>query len=221
MSSELHLSPGIVQDLISCQTVIDEGAVGVVGSVPWGDNTSAVIKILKDKCPEDYFRREVFFLNFLNGFAGAPRLLGVSETSPRALVMTNQGSQTLRHVLLHYNLPDWVLIRIGIGIISRLQELHAVGVLHNDIHAGNIMVDLPEETSAPPVIRLIDFGQAAATDKILEHFSGDLERKIFVERRSSWFDTPVRDIHMLGETFLRMMDKMEEVSPCVATVVYS
>ena len=53
--------------------------------------------------------------------------------------------------------PPAEAVRIGIEVIQLLQRLHAAGVVHGDLHAGNIC----RRRAAPNPLTLIDFGFAS------------------------------------------------------------
>lgn len=51
-------------------------------------------------------------------------------------------------------------------IMSLLDRLHKLGVAHQDLHSGNIMVQ--ERTPGNPVFRIIDYGFAETTETLME-----------------------------------------------------
>ena len=51
--------------------------------------------------------------------------------------------------------------RVGLQLAEALQYLHARGVLHRDLNANNVLIDLQRS----PRVMLIDFGSAALTEK--------------------------------------------------------
>lgn len=98
---------------------------------------------------------EAWVLHELAGEAGVPRLYGVTDTSPPALVMTFCRGAMLQDVCAG---EEAVLpLRALVSLCGVVRRLHARGVTHGDIHAANVMVDV---TEGRVEATLLDFGLA-------------------------------------------------------------
>ena len=61
---------------------------------------------------------------------------------------------TLRKFLAHCTVPLRIAIKIAINMCIAIHELHAKGLLHNDLHSGNILVRNSSH------VKIIDFGKS-------------------------------------------------------------
>ena len=61
---------------------------------------------------------------------------------------------TLRKFLAHCTVPLWTAIKSATDICIAIHDLHVKGLLHNDLHSGNILV----RNSAH--VKIIDFGKS-------------------------------------------------------------
>ncbi|XP_037790074.1 mitogen-activated protein kinase 12-like [Penaeus monodon] len=90
----------------------------------------------------------------MGGAGGAPIPLGLCE-SPPALLMSRAGSCTLDDALWHKTLSEAQLLEVALRLCRRVKEIHAKGVVHNDLKTNNIML------SADLDVHIIDFGLAS------------------------------------------------------------
>ncbi|XP_042218886.1 casein kinase I-like [Homarus americanus] len=212
------LSTSDVEELVSRQTVVGQGVFGVVSLVPW-ENGFAILKVMKTNCPDQTFQKEKRFLEILQGAGGAPLLLGVCS-SPKAIVITFRGHNTLRYVLQHRPLPDWYLAYIAFLLGFRLQEVHAAGVIHRDIHVYNVLVTVPQDLSMPWV-SIIDYGLATMNYSVLDNMPDGAYRCELTDlcgglgRTSS----PSPDISALGELLNYIFQKMSVMPESAKEVV--
>lgn len=164
MNSPVLLSSDELNDLMSQLDLISEGEYSVVGRVLW-QGSPAILKVMKNYA-EVNFKRELYILDRLQGEAGgAPCLLAVCHDPP-SFVMSSRGQETLHHVL-RTEKHDWYLIYIILRLGVRLRELHRRGVIHGDIHGGNIMVSLSSPRSHLPEVFIIDFGLSSLSQEAL------------------------------------------------------
>lgn len=54
-------------------------------------------------------------------------------------------------------LSDKRILQLGYQLWKALRELHEQGVIHRDLKSENILVDLPDDENAMPVVTIIDF----------------------------------------------------------------
>ncbi len=83
------------------------------------------------------------------------------------LVMELVRGRTLADELTRGRFDAAQTARLGAVVAEALAAAHATGVLHRDIKPGNLMV-----TSAPPGVRVLDFG----VSKLLDAETGELSR---------------------------------------------
>lgn len=78
------------------------------------------------------------------------------------LAMEYVAGKSLAEVLLdRQRLPARDVIDVGIAIASTLVAVHGAGLVHRDVHTGNVMVN-EALVGSPAAYKLIDFGIAAA-----------------------------------------------------------
>lgn len=95
-------------------------------------------------------------LHELAGEGGVPRLYGVTDASPPALVMGLCEGALLQDVCAGGETA--MALRALLSLCGVVRRLHARGVTHGDIHAGNVMVDVTEAGQVEAT--LLDFGLA-------------------------------------------------------------
>lgn len=101
--------------------------------------------------------KEARVLQVLEGVAGVPRLYGVTNPKPHAIVMSYRPGVKL----LKYLRQDTV--RTYLACLKEachiLTHLHERGVTHKDLHAANILVEVAGDIKVVSV-SLVDFGDA-------------------------------------------------------------
>lgn len=209
MGSPVELSSAAVSELLACQKVLGEGVHSEVGLVPWDDGKVAVIKLLKEECPQDVFQREKFVLEMLKGVGGTPHLLGFCG-NPLALITSYMGPLTFPQILKQYKLPDWYLGIILLEIGKRILEIHAAGVVHNDMHGRNVIVNLPPSLAYLPEVKIIDFGQAKIYKRRMNPLKYN-EYQDMVEGFGEWVGTPEKDVFGLGDILGKLLGQMSEI----------
>ena len=148
--------PFITEQYLRYQNTIRYLGCGANGSVTLiqYQGSEAVVKHLF----EDDALREVLFearcMVELNGAGGAPRLKAVCLT-PAALVMDYVG-KTYDKYVVKCSLDDFLNSLISIS--ERLGEVHAKGIIHNDLKAYKITFT---GTISDPTFHIIDFGWAS------------------------------------------------------------
>jgi serine/threonine protein kinase len=131
-----------------------------------GSRHEVVLKLLRARNQDDErrFVREADLLAHLD-HPGIPRFYDhAPEASPPYIAMARApGVPAVR--LCPPEAPRMKFVEIaqvGIQLAETLKYLHARGILHRDLNANNVLIDLGRE----PRATLIDFGSAALTDVI-------------------------------------------------------
>lgn len=137
--------------------VLGQGSTATVSIVQWGGH-KAVLKKIETPNSRVFFN-ETSTLRLLGGAGGAPELIGVSYEPPM-LLMSYRGRHTLHDILRDVVLPDGLLLWLGLEVARCLWEVHAVGVIHNDLKDDNVVLVLPRAQMQVPHVSLIDFGLA-------------------------------------------------------------
>ena len=120
----------------------------------------AALKVLRSGRPAAalaMFRHEAAVLRHLDG-ADAPRLLGSNAVagSPWLLLEWCEGVPVGVAAAMLRRSPDGAsgLLALGRRIVQAYARLHANGVVHGDVHPGNLIV------SPAGAVRIVDFGLA-------------------------------------------------------------
>ncbi|XP_071530529.1 probable serine/threonine-protein kinase mkcF [Panulirus ornatus] len=213
MCHDKVLSREDLDNLVSQGTVLGYGSYGKAYLVRW-DNSSAVLKLGNGRATRRDFEVEAYFLDKLDGAGGAPKLLAVSY-SPLSLLMSFEGHQTLEDLLRNHHLPSRYLGQIGLQICRCLQEIHARGIIHSDLHSGNILVTVPDDLSLPPKVNIIDFGLATYAVSTIALLPPDDKYLTLTAHVQASFDIDVDDdVGILSETiFVDVFNSMREVPP--------
>ncbi|XP_050709489.1 mitogen-activated protein kinase p38b-like [Eriocheir sinensis] len=141
-----------------CLDVLGEGAFGVVLRAMYGGQ-DAVVKIPRlGAVHAHYFRHEAQVLHHLDGAGGTPRLLHLGPPEDPKIVMTYSGSTTFQDLLDDEVLDGQGVVQVFHSAALKLQEVHAKGVVHNDLKEDNVMVDAKPTYNGCYEASLIDFG---------------------------------------------------------------
>lgn len=157
MESRLLSPEGVRFVLSRRKREVGRGATAVVNIVRWRGRI-AVLKRMKATSGKEFFN-EISILKLLCGAGGAPELIGLSYEPPMIL-MSYRGSRTLLDIFHEMFLPDSLILLLGLEVARSLQEVHSVGVIHNDLKNDNVMVVMPDSHTQCPQVSLIDFGLA-------------------------------------------------------------
>ncbi|XP_071551763.1 LIM domain kinase 2-like [Panulirus ornatus] len=207
MCSEQILSQADVAHLISEGEVLGEGFYGIAYLVEWKDG-DAVLKMNKDTSFED-LHLESYFLKKVDGAGGAPKLLALSH-DPQSLLMSFMGHQTLEDLLeASFDFPDSYFGMLALQICERVQELHTLGVVHNDLHLNNILVT--DYTSPSPSVSIIDFGKAGYDEAALALLPPEDEFHMIAE--DAFAAERKEDVLNLGEICGRIFGVMKADPP--------
>ena len=79
--------------------------------------------------------------------------------STRTLVTDVVGGRPLWHLGGQWS--DYYLARVAARCLSIIRDIHALGIVHGDVHAGNFVVD-NQLGDWPSRIRVVDFGRSVA-----------------------------------------------------------
>ncbi|XP_069168011.1 tyrosine-protein kinase Fyn-like [Procambarus clarkii] len=130
--------------------LLGSGAYGTVNLVRWRGKLAA-LKVANSYSVGKELRQEGEVLTQLKGAGGAPLLYGVA-TDPPALLMSYKGKKALYDV---FTSNEHNLLQLGLQVGHKLQEVHNLGYVHNDLKSNNIMVEGPPRS---PTVSIIDFG---------------------------------------------------------------
>ncbi|MPC91309.1 hypothetical protein E2C01_086336 [Portunus trituberculatus] len=102
---------------------------------------------------------EARVLGALAGVKGVPKLYGLTDTPPHALVMSRCPGVTMS-VLRKRGEVRMCLVAVG-KLCSILSHMHARGVTHGDLHGSNILVSVPDGDGKDSMsVCLVDFGNS-------------------------------------------------------------
>lgn len=130
--------------------------------LPGGDDVPVVIKYVRPELhgtplmfPD--LRKEAIILQKLDGVEGVPKVYGVTNTFPDALVMSMCDGEPLEKWWVLKDARTYLTVLMHTcKIISRI---HEKGVIHCDLHDNNILVKTAKNGDVESV-SIIDFGQA-------------------------------------------------------------
>lgn len=137
-----------------------------------GEGDEVVIKIGRKATPRlsQLFAREAAILRHLNGAAEVPAYIdhGVSDDRFYLIMSRFEGDDPVRLCTALRRRGMWhVAIRVCLSITQAFGALLARGVLHGDIHPGNVLVD------ERGVVRIVDLAQARTLDgPLCRHATG-------------------------------------------------
>jgi len=126
-----------------------------------------VIKI--EEGPPRALKNEYKIYRLLKGISAVPNVRSFGKLGERhAMVMENAGMSLMYYLQRLHNLPDVgmrqaVVALLASSMIEAVQAVHLKGVIHGDIHPGNVMAQRMRNSVV--AIRLIDFGAAIQIGK--------------------------------------------------------
>ncbi|MPC41869.1 Mitogen-activated protein kinase kinase kinase 11 [Portunus trituberculatus] len=185
--------------------VLGSGATAVVTLLRWQGH-KAVVKKMKAETAE-IFENELSFLKQLCGAGGAPELIGVSHEPP-LMVLSYRGCLTLLDALQGLGLSDSLILWIGLEVVRCLHQVHALGIVHNDIKNNNVTLFIPQDETQPPQVSIIDYGLACHTGFSLGfRLAHKADRYFWIapEVLAGGISTPYSDIFSLGVLLQRML----------------
>ena len=153
---------------------LGEGFFGEAHLVSFRGQLSVVKRVID--CNIDEFDRELYAMEDVRGEGGAPRVVAsASECDSPVLVMSYCPGRTLASMQdEHLSLAQW--LQVFVAVTESLVRVHARGVIHNDIHGRNIIINEPRPGHYTAAI--IDFGQAqprqssaSPTNSVFSHSS--------------------------------------------------
>ncbi|MPC84880.1 mitogen-activated protein kinase HOG1B-like [Portunus trituberculatus] len=186
---------------------VGEGAFGLVLRTVY-EEYDAMVKVPRlGDFFASHFLHEAQVLRYLDGAGGAPRLLHLGPPEDPRIFMTSAGSTTLQHLLDEEALDEQGVVQTVLSVALRVQEVHAKGVVHNDLKADNVMVSAACDQSGLHQVNLIDFG--------LSTFTREVERPQF-ELHESYGDCsvmfeegdPANDVVDLGSMLKEALDEV-------------
>jgi len=89
-----------------------------------------------------------------------PNICTLHDVGPNYLVMELLEGLTLAGRIAAGAMPIGEVVEVGRQIAGAIEEAHRQGVLHRDLKPGNVMFSQRRGSSAPPTIKVLDFGLA-------------------------------------------------------------
>ena len=148
-------------------------------------NKLAVMKISKAMdCFPESLGREALLLHKLNGAGGLPKLFSIS-TDGDVMIMSYISGIDFQNLIFSNNGQTYFdkiadkkrfLIDIFQSICIAINEVHLAGIVHNDLHLGNIMIEGGYDDK-PVKAKLIDVGLAYPPGPFFEFYSTSSAKK--------------------------------------------
>ncbi|XP_069976045.1 serine/threonine-protein kinase PknL-like [Penaeus vannamei] len=140
---------------------------------------------------------EAALLLRLDGRAGAPRLLGYGAEQPMLLLESLLGCNFL-FLLQDAAVPLSLHLQVVKRVVQHLREMHAIGIVHNDVAIPNVVVHVDADYQLRDV-RLVEFTVACPSGDSL---ALDVEPGAFPcvapEVARGGASTPAADVYSLG-----------------------
>lgn len=134
---------------------LSSGSYGSVYSVERRYGRSGVMKI--ENSGDGCLSHDVRVLERLQG--GFPQLYSSGTFRDRRMVVMQRLGTSLKSLTRSYRFRTTDILKLGIQLDRRLQDLHSQGFVHRDIHEGNIITGDPREGEGGKMY-LIDFGES-------------------------------------------------------------
>ena len=156
--------------------LLGEGGFGSVRQLVF-EGSQTVVKELLDSKALFPLLREARFMAELNGAGGVPRPVALCPNPP-AMIQDYVG-QLYEEYLMNCSVAD--VLNSLISISQRLEEIHAKGILHNDLKMNNITFS---GTVSEPEFHIIDLGWACRSGQVaVECMKPMSEKKEIIIRR--------------------------------------
>lgn len=129
-----------------------------------------VVPVALKKLPENAsngtvlspYLKEAKVLRALSGVPGVPKLYGVTESSPYAMVTSRCRGETLDELRRRGNIRCCLVVLQEVCAI--LGDVHKRGYYHGDVHAGNILLQYTDNRCCM-LVTLDNFGAAGQLDE--------------------------------------------------------
>jgi len=171
-------------------TLLDQRFIAKLG----GNISTVALKRVSDRrslTPEenrDRFMQEVSIMWGLSFHPNVIKLLGYTE-EPRSIVTPLYKTDLYRYLHLdtakQLQLDSGLLLHLSIGIISGIDLMHSMGLVHRDIKSSNILLHEPQAGGLYPHPVLCDFGLSRMGDD-----SGDGKNALIIEGFSPRYAAP-------------------------------
>lgn len=155
--------------------LLDRGGFASVRRVTFAGG-AAVLKELHDPAGRDLLLKEARLAMELDGAGGVPRVLAVCP-NPAAMVLEFVG-RTYDEFVLKCHVGG--LLESLASVCRRLGEIHARGIVHNDVKINNITFTGGVQR---PVFHIIDLGWACRAGQVAGEFIAESTRKARAARR--------------------------------------
>lgn len=136
---------------------LSSGSFGSVYSAKRGDGRRGVIKI--ESSSNGSLSHEVGVLERVQELSGFPRLFSSGTVRGQRMAVMQRLGDSLATLMRTHRFQTKDVLKLGIQMVKRLRDLHSEGLVHRDLHAGNILTGDPREGEGGKMY-LIDFGES-------------------------------------------------------------
>jgi serine/threonine-protein kinase len=147
--------------VVRCLRLLEDSELHQVALDGGGMAAMKVLRAVRSSFGEGVLRREAAVLRHLDGRI-APRLLGLGETYGcqwLAMEWCDGVSATRAATAMRRTAGrDGELVHLCRRVVEAYAELHELGVIHGDVHPGNVIV------ASDGAVRLVDYGLARVVD---------------------------------------------------------
>jgi serine/threonine-protein kinase len=154
-------------EVIDCRRVVEDSELYLARD---GEGREWAVKLMPDEPrARRLIAREAAVLRHVGGRpAPAVRSEGIHEGRPYLALewIDGVGSHVRANELLEAGAEPGALLELCIEIVRAYAELHERGVLHGDVHPGNVLV------AADGSVGVVDFGLGTAVDSGASHHGG-------------------------------------------------
>lgn len=140
---------------------LSSGAFGSVYAVRGRDGRRGVMKIENSR--DGSLKHEVRVLERLQHMSGFPQLYSSGKFRGYRMAVMQRLGQSLASLSSSHRLRTKDILKLGIQMVERLKDLHGQGLVHRDLHEGNILTG-DQRAGESGKLYLIDFGESGNVD---------------------------------------------------------
>lgn len=204
-----------LEEAVECVSSLGSGSYGDVWLVQYG-GVHAAMKWLQPPASVAELLQEAHLLLDLDGAGGMPRVLAVCLAPPTLLL--EYVGRTYDKFLAGCSVEG--LVDSLMSIVGRVAELHALGVVHNDLKVNNITFT---GSLAEPVFHLIDCGLACGAGQVADCYMPEGDEALYpwvapeVGRQEPVH--PSGDVFSLGVLMTEALRLFGDATPEVTTLL--
>lgn len=140
---------------------LSSGSFGHIYLVKHEDGKSGIIKV--QVAGYETIRYEATVLKRIEDLNGFPKVYSTGSVQGNSMIVMQRLGRSLESLMKSYVFTITDILKLGIQMVARLRDLHGEGLLHRDIHTGNIMTG-HESDGESGTMYLIDFGESGIID---------------------------------------------------------